>query len=118
MALNPKQFFFSKCFAKLILYLYDCGYEVQVGDVRRSLRQAAENAAVGSGIKNSLHALMIAGDLTLFKDGNPLAYTVGSYKVAGEYWESLSTEQFKCAWGGRFVKPDADHFSIENDGVR
>jgi hypothetical protein len=50
--------------------------------------------------------------LNLFKHGT---YQTASeaYAPLGAYWESLGTD---CAWGGRFSKPDGNHFSIRFGG--
>jgi hypothetical protein len=53
--------------------------------------------------------------LNLFKNGVWLT-TLNDYKPLGEWWEQQSTSAVTCCWGGRFH--DADHFSLEHNGVR
>ena len=41
-----------------------------------------------------------------------------TYAPLGEWWERQSTPDLTCCWGGRFTTVDADHFSIEHEGVK
>ena len=100
--------------AQLILWCVEQGYEVQIEQVKRTQAEADANAVTGAGISHSLHLDGLAGDLSIFKDG-ALLQTVEDYQPIGEHWESMHLEN---AWGGRFHKPDADHFSRSNGGVR
>jgi hypothetical protein len=72
-------------------------------------------AKEGKGIRNSLHTMRLAVDLNLFKAGEFLTEK-DAYGPAGEFWESLSTDDFECCWGGRFN--DSDHFSISHGGIK
>ncbi len=113
MTLLEKQTLFAYRFSKLIQRAFDLGYEVTIGEVERSKLQAEANAKNGNGIKNSLHLIRLAGDLHLFKDDKYLDKTE-DHKFLGEYWESLSDQDSKCCWGGRFG--DGNHYSIEHEG--
>ena len=108
MTLGEKQRKFSKMLAELILWAYEHGYEIAIGEVFRTPEQAAFNAANGKGIKNSLHTQCLAADLNLFKDGVYLTKTE-DHKELGEHWESMGG-----AWGGRFN--DGNHYSLEHEG--
>lgn len=114
MTLGEKRREFTKHLGLLIVWLYENGYEAQIEEAKRSQAQADANAASGAGIKNSLHIIGLAADISIFKDGIYL-HNVDDYRPAGEYWKSLHSEN---AWGGDFSKPDSDHFSRSNDGVR
>jgi hypothetical protein len=103
-----------KLTGQLIEWTYAMGYELTWGQALRTQAEANANAASGAGIKNSLHLIKLAVDLSLFKDGKFLTQ-VSDYLPLGEYWESLDP---LCRWGGRFSTPDADHFSITHDGVK
>jgi len=92
-------------------------YQVTINEVLRTQSEANRNAEDGAGIKNSLHLLKLAGDINLFYDGRLLT-TVEDYRPLGEFWESFSTQDYTMCWGGRFLKPDADHFSIAHEGVK
>lgn len=96
----------------LIKWAYDNGYQLTLGEAYRTAEQAALNASKGSGISNSLHTIRLAIDLNLFKQG---VYQTDSaaYEPLGVFWESLGG-----SWGGRFRKPDGNHFSLEHEGVR
>lgn len=112
--LLEKQVLFLPLVAKLIEYAYSHGYQLTAGELYRTPEQAALNAQHHTGIANSLHTLRLAIDLQLFRDGNYLTQTE-DYAPLGQYWESLAPD---CTWGGRFQKPDADHFSITWGGIK
>jgi len=112
MTLGEKQRLFTRLVGKLIEYAYASGYELTFGDAYRSSEQAKLNAQAGRGIVNSLHCERLAIDLNLFIGG---VYQTDSaaYKALGEYWETLGPD---CKWGGRFSRPDGNHFSIAHAG--
>lgn len=111
-SLGQKQRRFVRMVGRLIEFAYEQGYELSFGEAYRTPEQAAMNAKAGKGIVNSLHMQRLAIDLNLFRNG---AYLTRSedYTLLGERWESMGG-----AWGGRFSKPDGNHFSIEHQGVR
>lgn len=112
MSLGEKQELFSLMLAHLILYAYEHGYAIRMGEVLRMSAQAAANAKSGAGISNSLHTQKLAADLNLFKNGKWLQNSE-DHRELGIYWESLGG-----SWGGRFSKPDGNHYSLEHNGVR
>lgn len=114
MTLGEKQRRFAELVSRLITWAYDNGYELTFGEAYRTPEQAALNAAKGSGISNSLHTQRLAVDLNLFIGGEYITGTE-QYRPLGEYWESLDPE---CAWGGRFSRPDGNHFSLSHQGVK
>lgn len=93
----------------LIEFAYTSGYELTFGEAYRTPEQAALNAAKGTGIVNSLHNQRLAVDLNLFKDGVWLI-TTEAHKPLGEFWESIGG-----SWGGRFSRPDGNHYSLSPD---
>lgn len=114
MTLGQKQRRFTYLVSKLIQWAYAHGYELTFGEAYRTPEQALLNSKTGAGIKNSLHGKRLAVDFNLFKDGEYLQ-TSEAHRPLGEYWESLDEG---CAWGGRFKKPDGNHYSYEHEGVR
>lgn len=112
MKLSEKQQLFTKLVAQLILKAYDLGYRITLGEAYRPPETAKQYAVEGRGISNSLHTVRLALDLNLFRNGSYLTKTE-DYLELGEYWESLGG-----SWGGRFSKPDGNHFSLAHDGVR
>lgn len=104
---------FSQMIASFILWLYDSGYTVTCGEFYRSPAEAELNAQQGIGIANSLHTQKLAADLNIFKPDGSLCETVEDYTEAGEEWERRGG-----SWGGRFARPDCDHFSLEWGGVK
>lgn len=115
MTLSQKQAIFSVLVAKLILHAHGLGYALTFGEAYRSSEEAARLAAAGKGIANSLHTKRLAIDLNLFVRGVYQADSA-AYKPLGEFWEAQSTEQYECAWGGRFSRPDGNHFSLAHGG--
>ena len=61
----------------------------------------------------SLHYIGLADDTSLYdKDGNWLN-TTEAHQPYGEWWEQQHPD---CRWGGRFKKPDGNHYSIAFQG--
>lgn len=116
--LYKKQARFTHHVALLIQHATRTGYDISFGEAYRSPEQAKFqvklNADKGIGIAASLHTQRLAIDLNLFKGGEFLT-TTEQYRPIGEWWESLCGE---CRWGGRFKKPDANHFSFEHNGIQ
>ena len=117
MTLSDKQNEFAKSLVRLLTWTEINGYKVSIGEVYRPEWVAKEYAARHSGIVNSLHTKKLAVDLNLFFN-DVLLTTWEDYRLAGEFWESLSTPDLKHCWGGYFGVPDSDHFSIEHEGIR
>ena len=115
MSLSALQQRFAQMVGQLIAWTYlqsgaEPFYTLTFGEAFRTAEQAALNAQNGTGIANSLHCERLAVDLNLFKDGVFMT-KVSDYEPLGVYWENLGG-----SWGGRFSKPDADHFSLSPDG--
>ncbi len=108
--LGQKQRRFTRMVALLIEFAYSRGYEMTFGEAFRTKEQAAIYAKAGTGSLNSNHCIRLAVDCNLFKDGEYLTASE-SYAPLGEYWESIGG-----AWGGRFKRPDGNHFSLEHEG--
>ena len=112
MTLSEKQQLFTVMIADLIHWAQAHGYRLTFGEADRTPEQAALNARTGKGIRNSLHTRRLAVDFNLFINGE---YQTDSraYTPLGEYWESIGG-----TWGGRFSRPDGNHFSLAHDGVK
>jgi hypothetical protein len=111
MSLRAKQSKFARMVADLLIFAYDNGFEVTLGDAYRDPRVfGMVGVSKGYGRSKSLHKQRLAIDLNLFKDGDFLAGT-DDHKPLGEYWESIGG-----SWGGRFN--DGNHYSLEHDGRR
>lgn len=113
MSLVDKQDHFTGLVALLITHARLLGYQVTFGDAYRPKELAELYEQKGLGIKDSLHTDRLAIDLNLFRHGVFLQRTE-DYKPIGEFWESLSTKEYECAWGGRFQ--DGNHFSLAHNG--
>ena len=100
MTLGERQELFSRLLAKLVLKMYDMGYQVRMGDVFAKKRDPLEHKA------NSLHYDKCAADLNLFQGGKFMNRTE-DHAAFGDYWESLHP---KCRWGGRFG--DGNHYEV------
>ena len=112
MTLRQKQSLFARHVAALIAQAYAMGYEVTLGDAYRSPEEAARLSKAGKGIATSLHTQRLAIDLNLFKDGQYLSSTE-AHRPLGEWWE----QQHELArWGGRFKRPDGNHYSFTHGG--
>ena len=112
MTLRQQQSLFAILVARLIQYATALDYEVTLGEAFRSPEEAQRLAKLGKGIVNSVHCSKLAIDLNLFKDGKYLSSSL-SHKPLGEWWER---QHELCRWGGRFFKPDGNHYSMEYQG--
>jgi len=112
--LRQKQSRFALGVALLIQHADSLGYEVTLGEAWRTPEQAKWNAAQGTGTVSSLHIERLAIDINLYRNGEWLQKSE-DHKPLGEWWESLGTDY---RWGGRFRRPDGNHYSISSDGVR
>ena len=110
--IESKQQQFVQMVGRLIFWAYDNGYELSFGEAYRTPEQAARDAQTNKGIFHSLHTLRLAVDFNLFVNGE-YQWKSEMYQPLGEYWESIGG-----SWGGRFSKPDGNHFSLEHEGVR
>lgn len=117
MTLREQQVEFARLVPRLIDRAFSLGFDVVLGETYRTPEQAALNAAKGTGIRNSLHCDRLAIDLILF-DGDRWLQQSAAYEPLGSWWESQSTGELNCCWGGRFSRPDGGHFSTERNGVR
>lgn len=136
MTLREKQSLFVRLVAEWVAWVYAQGYELSLGESKRTDEQAEINAMgpdgrarlvryleipykaladkirnnVGSGIRNSLHEIGLAQDFNLFRDGSYLSATE-DWQAIGEHWESMHP---LARWGGRFN--DGNHISLEHEG--
>ena len=94
MTLRQKQSKFASMVPLLILYAYELGYEVTIGDVW----------AYDGHVKGSFHYKKLAIDLNLFRNGHYLKSTK-AHQSLGEFWESIGG-----SWGGRWN--DGNHYSL------
>jgi hypothetical protein len=117
MTLAQKQQAFAVLVARLILEASSRGWAVTFGEAYRGPVEAARLARLGKGIAKSLHTERLAVDLNLFINGE-YQNDSEAYAPLGEWWEQQSTPVLTCAWGGRFKKPDGNHFSVAHEGRR
>lgn len=107
MKLSQQQAQFAKNLSVFINHIFSLGYSCTFGETYRTQEQADLYASRGMGIKNSLHCKKLAADLNIFDPSGTLLTTVDDYHALGEYWEKMNP---KNRWGGRFSRPDANHF--------
>lgn len=108
MTLLAAQQRFTRLLTKLLDYAWIRGYQVTLGETYRPQETAELYALQGKGAKASLHPLRLAVDLHLFRNGTFLTRTE-DHAALGTYWESLDAD---CRWGGRFTRPDGNHYSL------
>ncbi len=103
--------------AELILFAYEHGMELTMGEAFRTDEQQALHLKSGaSRVTRSKHQDRLAVDMNLFIDGRYVR-DKEKYRALGEKWESIGGR-----WGGRFgVAPedydtkvgwDAGHFEF------
>ena len=104
------QFIFTQNSAKLVQYIFACGYKCTYGETYRSPAEALLNSRLGIGIARSYHCERLAIDLNLFLNDKPV-YDEKHHEKFGIYWESLNK---KNRWGGRFKHlVDSGHFEMD-----
>ena len=112
MTLGQKQRLFTGLVSNLIEFTYYSGFELTFGEAWRPPETAKIYAQEGRGIPTSLHLDRLGIDLNLFKDGEWLTDTE-DHRPLGEFWER---QHELCVWGGRFKKPDGNHYAITHGG--
>jgi len=95
MSLGDQQREFSLKIAQLIVWAYENGYEITVGDFW----------AKEGHVKGSFHYKRLAADLNLFIDGE-YQTTTESHRPLGEQWKKMGG-----SWGGDFPRKDGNHYS-------
>lgn len=98
MKLGEAQERFAELVPLLILFAYNLGFKIRIGDV----------FATSGHSRNSFHYLKLAIDLNLFFEGSYLRTTEDHYQL-GQFWKSLDT---LCTWGGDFKRKDGNHYSF------
>lgn len=112
MTLSEKQSIFAQNVAKLIQFAATKGFNVTFGEVMRSAEQAQIYAKEGKGIVDSLHCKRLAVDLNLLDKNGKYLTDIASYKILGDYWDTLHPLN---RWGGCFTKRiDSDHFEMRD----
>lgn len=112
MTLREQQHLFAQLVADLIKEAALRGFEVTLGEAWRSPQEARRLASTNRGISRSLHCDRLAIDLNLFKDGEFLT-TTEAHRPLGLWWEQ---QHPLCRWGGRFSRPDGNHYSVAYQG--
>jgi hypothetical protein len=103
---------FSQDIARLILWIYEQGYEVSFGDAYRSPKAFGGMGEKGPyGRARSAHKQRLAVDLNLFRDGVYLSKTEDHAPI-GAYWCSMRDDN---VWGGDF--DDGNHYSKRYGGI-
>lgn len=114
MKLSEKRILFSRLISELVLWCNQNGYEVCFNEVVRTQVQANANVVSGAGIARSLHLIGLAADLNLYING-VYQITSEAHRPIGEKWKTMHP---LARWGGDFSRPDGNHYSLENDGVK
>lgn len=111
MTLREKQSQHVVMVAKLIFWAIEHGYQLTWGDAYRDPRvHGAIGQKLGYGHAKSCHKLRLAVDFNLFRDGQLLT-SEDDYRPLCVYWESIGGTS-----GIHFS--DANHFSLEHEGMR
>jgi hypothetical protein len=122
MTTLDKQKAFSLMVAQLIEWAYQQGYQLVLGEAKRTHEMQELYVKQGkSKTMNSEHCVSLAIDLSLFVNGE-YKTDADSYLPLGEKWEGLGG-----GWGGRFGDNpetetvegwDSNHFQYSRDGIK
>ena len=96
MSLGDKQRKFTLMIAELIIWAYQNGFELTLGDA----------FAKEGHSKNSFHYKRLAVDLNLFIN-KVYQTTTKAHRPIGEKWLSMGG-----TWGGNFKRKDGNHYSF------
>lgn len=110
--LLQRQLLFAQMSVEFLSWILAQGYQFTWGETMRGPAQIAHNVATGKGIALTLHGLKLAMDINLFIDGVYQTSTE-AHRPLGEEWERRGG-----TWGGRFPKPDGNHYSLEWRGIK
>lgn len=113
MTLREARCKFTEALAQLVLYARAQGFEVAFaeGMDRKTAKDPTTDHMPGS-----LHEAGLAQDLDLYLNGNYCTLTIDHY-ILGQWWERYGEEHgIPLVWGGRFAKPDGNHYSIKWGG--
>ena len=101
-----RQKLFVRLLAQLIVWIYEQGWELTLGEGYRS---------DGHGhMPLSLHYSKLAQDLNLFVGDRYIVDTdAAEWQAIGAYWKALDP---LCAWGGDFSTRDGNHVSVTWQG--
>ena len=89
MSLREEQAKFSRDLSIFILWLYEIGYEVSIGEVQRPIEMQEIYYKNGrSKTMDSKHLKKLAADLFVVKNGKLLA-TKEEMQIAGNHWETM-----------------------------
>ena len=107
-ALREMQSEFAKHLGQLLVYAFESGFDITLGEAMVDVVQCPHcKKKVSKHCKGSFHHKRLAIDLNLFKHGVYLRDTE-DHRPIGTYWEELSP---MCTWGGNFPSPDGGHYS-------
>lgn len=112
MTLSQKQRMFTRMIADLIQFAYEQGYELTFGDAYRDARAFGDFGEEKSySAAKSVHKLRLAVDFNLWIE-NQLIKTSDhdAWVILHEYWSQMG--------GADAIPNDANHFSLEQWGVR
>lgn len=103
MTLSQYQRIFTLNICKLIAFAYAKELELTFGEAFRTNEQQLIYVQTGkSQTMSSLHLKRLAVDFNIFKD-NKLTWDWETYKVLGDFWETLHPQN---RWGGDWNKND------------
>jgi hypothetical protein len=106
MTLLEKQHTFSLNVAKLILWAYEKGYKITLGEAERPEQLQALYVKSGkSKTMKSGHLKRLAIDLNLFSEGK-YKTDMQAHEPLHEYWESLHPDNAKA------ISWDANHYEM------
>ena len=113
MTLREARCIFTLCLADLVQQAHEMGYEMAFAE---GMDRITEKDPTTDHMKGSLHEIGLAQDIDLYKDGKWLDKTE-DHLPFGEWWEAYGELQgIPLTWGGRFSRPDGNHYSYSWKG--
>ena len=115
MDLREKRCLFTHLMADLITWVdAHPGWELAFGEGYVAQTDAANGDYDGPHKQGGAHYTGLGHDMILYVNGDWITDSGHPvWTVIGVRWEGRHE---LCRWGGRFVSPDANHFSLEHEG--
>ena len=113
--LNLKQSEFTLYIARLLVWGNENGVRCLGAEWHRTPEQAALNAKLGKGVKNSNHIHKLALDIFCLDGDGDVTWAPAPYQMLADKWLTMHP---LARWGGHFTPKDYVHYSFEHNGVK
>ena len=105
---------FTRAIAELVLYAESLGYEIALAE---GMDRPTQKDPTSDHMQGSLHHVGLAQDVDLYLKGVYLTQSE-DHEPLGTWWEEYGVAHgLPLVWGGNFLHPDGNHYSLRWKGV-